>query len=243
MANRIAYHGIMGRCHLLLLGLLITVSLHAETLLINTYLKIESQSGIKKVIDSVDQTIQHDFLNQSVDLQRYTATYPLHVTLYLTEYSHKNLPKVIAEVKKLAKIIKPFTIESSALVLGNSHFLMLNVVLTPSLKAAHEATVNALLPYRDLNATIPVWAAQIPQKKKRFERYGSPNVFDEYHPHFSILYASSPSKSVENSLIHRVNAFNHDARIRADAKVTEIGVGLANQAGQIVKPLFHVGLK
>ena len=87
----------------------------------------------------------------------------------------------------------PVSIKTTKIFVTEGNYVMLDLDNNqingenPPLQQLSDAVALDLNLFRDTEAKIPDWAQSIPEKRKAFERYGSPNVFFEYNPHFSFM--------------------------------------------------------
>ncbi|MDF1797281.1 MAG: hypothetical protein P1U63_12165 [Coxiellaceae bacterium] len=116
------------------------------------------------------------------------------------------------------------------------------------LQAMSDQIAMLLSPIRNKHAPMPSWVRSMTEKKKAFDHYGSPNVFFEFSPHFSILAKNFTDRDSEKSFQQQLFRFvqSHQqayARKRVTAVATEIGVGVVNSFGQVTKVLTSFPLR
>ncbi|STX30108.1 putative phosphonate metabolism protein [Legionella beliardensis] len=250
MCNRIAYNGTATNhsINIYLNGLillLITTFTWANSntsTAINIYLKLAPTSKIQKYNTQFEQLLIYKKSLANYQLTPSSAKHPLHITLYLTQYPGKNKQLIIKRIKKLAKNYHPFSIAAQGLTTTPSRYVMLTVQPQKYLQQLSNAVVLAVNDLRDRAANIPAWAAHNPQKLKSFQTYGSPNVFADYTPHITFLaphvtYSAQEEQSIYQHLQHLVNEFNQRYPALVKARVSAIGIGLADNQGQITKEL------
>ena len=77
---------------------------------------------------------------------------------------------------------------------------------------------------RERNATVPTWVKNYPNKLTAFRRYGSPNVFQNFQPHLTLLAnEKSPQLAVINKQANPP---------KAQGQIIGVGIGISDQFGQ-----------
>jgi hypothetical protein len=111
------------------------------------------------------------------------------------------------------------------------------------LQQLSDEVIMKLSHLRDFNAPIPIWAESIPEKKKAFNFYGSPNVFFEFSPHFSLLAKNFSTLeeqiNFQKEMKQLVQEYNFKA-ISTEAAV--IGIGYSDDFGQVIEEIeqYHL---
>lgn len=176
----------------------------------------------------------------------YIDNHPLHVTLYMASYSKDQVPKVIKEAQTLAKKEKPVSLLTTQFI-PSGGYVMLSVTNDSQIQALSNKALMALAPLRDKKALLPTWAARDIGRRMIFNQYGSPAVLNYFNPHFSVFAADNLKEDDAEHLHQQLQqliakfAKNHQTQIRVSA--FEIGVGIANPQGQIVKELKTFSLE
>src|SRR5690606_6793935 len=118
----------------------------------------------------------------------------LHITLYLATYPEEHLPLIQKEVQKFANKGQSIPVKTTKIVVSAGNYIMLDLDNNneqdgriPQLQLLSDEVTLRLGNLRDFKAKIPDWAAALPEKKKAFIRYGSPNVFVDYNPQFALM--------------------------------------------------------
>ena len=78
---------------------------------------------------------------------------------------------------------------------------------------------------------MPGWMSGYPEKKRAFERYGSPNVFHNFDPHITLI-ANGDGMKIEQFLSLAVVPTQK-------FKVIGIGVSAVDEFGQFSTSLSH----
>ncbi|WP_174905294.1 hypothetical protein [Legionella gratiana] len=83
----------------------------------------------------------------------------------------------------------------------------------------------------------------MPEKRKAFLRYGSPNVFFEYSPHFTLMakHFRNPSqaKQFQNEMSQLIQSYNFP-KILTQSSV--IAMGYVDSFGQITQEIERIKL-
>lgn len=220
----------------------------AQAQFINVYVKYDDQV-IKSKIDHYNQFLEGKGFFNKYQLRPFLENYPLHTSLYISEYQPNNEQLLIERAKKLAAESSSFSIKTTDLIISSGNYVMLDVALpvkacgcNHSLQQLSDKAVLALYGLHDRTAPIPDWAKKIPSKLAAFKRYGSPNVFFEFSPHFTLMATNfntaeqstafqAEAKQLSDLFIKEQGAFNFSLTAVA------IGVGYVNEFGQITKEL------
>ena len=140
-------------------------------------------------VKNISQQLKAERLNSL-----YSQHYLPHITLYLTEYPQKSLALIESKVKQLATQFRPFTITLDKIERTKGDWLMLNVEDNRELQHLADSITVTLEPLRASNPSLPNWVSKYPEKLTSFKRYGSPNVFTQFQPHFTLLPKSDGEK-------------------------------------------------
>lgn len=161
----------------------------------------------------------------------YSQGYIPHITLYLSHYPANSLFNIQEKVKEITSSIPPFEVEINSVERTKGNWLMLNIQNNVRLQALSDELVFNLYPLTAKLDTPPKWLENYPKKLSYFEKYNSPNVFNEFSPHITLLAKSEPTKLKK---VYR--------EIKNDFKATKtmaVGIGIAKddengQAKQII---------
>lgn len=200
-------------------------------------MKLETPNAIQNLIEQFNHRLETTPQLQQYHLQPFLENHPLHITLYLTDYREENLPAIKKTIARLAKNIKPFLIQSDSIHLQNSAFVMLSLQNSPLLQQLSNKTVLSLYHLRDKHTAIPQWVKNNPDKQRAFTHYGSPNTFDEFSPHLSLLAPINPTPRLTALLSQFIDEFKRERSLKYQAKTVSIGLGIADNQGQITQEL------
>ena len=214
---------------------------------INVYVRLDDPV-LAKSVSEFNNELKRRGIFERYGFEPFLNRHPLHATLYLATYSKARAEEVVEVARRLACHSLPVRLEITGLSLTNTNFVMLNIdneamPQNPPLQQLSDMATLKLAGLRDYNAHIPDWVKSIPAKRKAFERYGSPNVFFEFNPHISLM--APVLKEGERS-----HAFRGEVQTVIDAwgfpyltlKPTVLGVGYADEQGQITKEIAHFEL-
>ncbi|WP_157070755.1 2'-5' RNA ligase family protein [Legionella steelei] len=228
----------------LLFGLIccfIANTVTAKSLSINVYLKLKPENHIKALIKELNQYLAQQGLFAAYQITPYLQQHPLHITLYLADYSPQKIPAILRTTKELAKQQKPILFSTAEFIPSRSGYVMLTVRHDKTIHELSNKTLNVLAHFRNPHASIPAWAAQDPERQALFRQYGSPSVLDYFNPHFSIFSAESLNTQQSTFLyqqLHKlIHQFSQSHQTQIEEHVDAIGVGIADTHGQIVKEL------
>lgn len=206
-------------------------------------------SELRPAIEKFNHFLQKKGVFTKYDVTPFLGRYPLHTTLYLTDFPQKNLKSVSQRVRQLANQTAPFTIRTAHLSIGNGNYVMLDVSSPSLLNRQHnqlqnlsDAVVEQLHDLRNKQARIPDWAKHDARKRQSFAHYGSPNVFSEFSPHFTLMAKQFPSKQINEEFNQTLRALITDYQKRYPnqhlwIQATGIGIGYVNQYGQITQEI------
>ena len=156
---------------------------------------------------------------------------PVHITLYLTDYPAGAEKQVLQIAEQVAANTKSFDAVADGLTVTAGNWVFVDVDRSPALQHLADVMTVAAEPLRDTSAEVPGWVRNYPNKLEAFERYGSPNVFQNFQPHFTLLASEKSPKLAGFAEEMQANPPH------ADGRFVGIGVGLADGLGQITKVL------
>jgi 2'-5' RNA ligase len=151
----------------------------------------------------------------------------IHATLYLTDYSDEALPDLKATVETIAAGWSAFPLTTRGIEVTPSNWVFVGIDKTDALQRLSDQVVLAASPLRDTSVAAPAWMKNFPDKLPTFERYGSPNVFAEFSPHFTLLAGEESPK------LGAFVEWAEEAKPTATGSVVGIGIGRADANGQI----------
>lgn len=167
----------------------------------------------------------------------YEKGFPVHVTLYLTQFDESAVPSILEKVEALTATQTSIPLTANGFTVTAGNWVFVDAEVSHELQRLADTVTLALEPMRDNKAPLPGWVNAYPVKKAAFERYGSPNVFQNFEPHMTLLAAeqSEALKAVAEKMKLKPPF--------AKGSVTAIGVGLADDKGQVSKVLKIYELK
>ena len=206
---------------------------YAKDKFVNVFVIVDNSANIQ--IQQVNELFKNNGIYNRYTISPFSDNHLVHMTMYLTYYDEKTIPKILEQVHLIAKNTHQFSAQTKELELKPSNFLMLNIVNSNQLQNLSNSTVLNLYSYRSKNIIIPEYAKHDPAKIKLFEKYGSPSVYNGFEPHFSIFYAKIP-KNQQNEFQNDVNQAISTVKLsQHDIKIIGLGVGIADVNGQITK--------
>lgn len=230
----------------LFLNLIFTHST-AYGLSINVYLKVSSHEKVGHLIDKFHSLAMQKKLYQQFSIEPYIKSHPLHITLYLSDYNEASVEQIVLQVKNIAQSHSPLILESEKFIVNAAGYMMLSVKSNTAIQNLSLITMQHLFHLRNLSAQIPSWASTNMQRQKIFKHYGSPNVLQFYQPHLSILNAAhlnaQEQLKLSQQLQETIEEFLKIESTNQRFNVQEIGIGIADQQGQIIRELASFSLK
>lgn len=188
----------------------------------------------------VSENIEMEFMKAArlLHKEHEVSSFPLddfeiHCTLYMTFYTPDMVEKILEKIEKYANENQAFNIRTSGLEITSSNWFFLNFHINEPLQKLSNDITKMLSPLRIVSDYVPAWAREYPNKIKMIQNFGSPNVFDEFNPHLTFLARGDEDKLTNFMNDHKDSSFAKDI----DGKVVAIGVGIADNNGQIKEPL------
>lgn len=225
----------------LLIGIGVLHTSFAASKSINVYLKLKPQNRIANLIRNFNQFLEEHQLFSTYQLTAFNKKYPLHATLYLTEYNPQKIPAIVQHVEGMAKYQRIIPIKSVDFTANNSGYVMLTIRPSNELRILSDVAVDTLAYMRNKKAKIPGWAAQDPARQELFKQFGSPNVRDYFNPHFSVFDPDHLSKKEQAELYQQlqklIGQFKATHSTQLEANANALAVGIANSQGQIIKEI------
>ncbi len=188
--------------------------------------------NIQNTVADVSSELKNDGMERFFE-----KGFPVHVTLYLTRFDEEKVPAILDEVQTLSATQPSIPLTANGFTVTAGNWVFVDAEVSHDLQRLADTVTLALEPMRDTTAPLPGWVKAYPVKKAAFERYGSPNVFQNFEPHMTLL-ASEQSEALK--------AVAEKMTLKppyAEGRVTAIGVGLADDKGQVSKVLKVYPLK
>ncbi len=155
--------------------------------------------------------------------------FPVHATLYLTNYPADAVEKIKQSVEQLADKWHRFPADVAGIDVTAGNWVFLEVTWNATLQRLADEATLALEPLRDHHITVPGWVKNYPEKLPAFQRYGSPNVFSQFQPHLTLLAAE------KNPKLKEFESAIKDKKFQANGEIVGIGIGVTNEWGQIAE--------
>lgn len=193
------------------------------------------------LIKDFNQLLKRKGVLSRYHIAPFLNSHPIHITLYLTSYKQQQISEIMKQTQMLAKQQKKIPLSTRQFIASDNGYVMLSVDNCEKLQQLSNKTLNVLARLRDKKALIPTWAARDKKRSETFNQWGSPSVLSYFHPHISIFDPEHLSQKqrirLHAKLQQLINQFSTDHQIKIDATAYTIGVGLADEQGQIVKEL------
>lgn len=196
---------------------------------------IKCSSNVDETITAFNDSLNSEGLIKKYGLKPFIENHPVHLTLYLTDYDITELEKIKDYVKSIAQNTKSFQIETTNFTLSSGNWILLGVKKNEQLQKLSDEVISKLNTLRYKKSEVPSWAMNIPAKKESFEKYGSPNAFSQFDPHFSVLAADIP-KEKQKAFTSDINLILGLSSIEPiTTEVESIGIGFTDNYGQVTK--------
>jgi hypothetical protein len=227
---------------------LIVVNTYAKS--INVYLQFEDPA-LSHSIQAFNDYLENNGIFSRYQLEPFLKHYPLHITLFLATYPETHIEAINQRIRALAQHWDPISINTTQLFVTAGNYVMLDVDnanlpdgQNPALQQLSDAITLKLTGLRDFNAKIPDWAESIPEKRKAFMRYGSPGVFVEYSPHFTLMTKNfndpAQAKQFQKEMNHLIKTWSFSSVSTTSAV---IAIGYVDEFGQITKEIARFSLR
>lgn len=211
---------------------------------INVYLRFDDPK-LYQAVEGFNAFLESKSVLTRYQIEPFLRKHPLHTTLYLASYPDVHLKEIKRRVKRIAKQWAPIQLKTGLLSITPGNFVMLDVDLTKyasgqnhSLQQLSDVMVSQLSNLRNFKALPPDWVQSFPGKKKAFLNYGSPNVFFEFTPHFSLMakyFADTEEQTrFQNELTELIKEYSMD-EINTESAL--IGIGYVDKFGQVTKEI------
>lgn len=161
----------------------------------------------------------------------YAKGLPVHVTLYLTSFPEGSEAAIKQAVEAIAARQQPFSVRANGFTVSAGNWAFIDVERSPQLQRLADEVTMAVSPLRNPHPTLPGWVKAYPNKRAAFERYGSPNVFQSFEPHLTLLAAE------QNPALKQVQQALAAKPPMAQGRIIGMGIGITDQFGQQKKVL------
>lgn len=216
---------------------------------INVYLRFDDPSLLQTVKQFNDYLESKSILSR-YQIEPFLGNHPMHISLYLTSYPEKNLVKLKQRVEAIARKWPAVGFKITNVFLTAGNYVMLDLDMAKQedgqnhlLQQLSDTVTARLTNLRDFNAKIPDWAESIPEKKKAFMRYGSPNVFFEFSPHFSLMAKNFRDPVEQRAFQKEMNQLIEEYDFpEMNTSSAVIGIGYVNSFGQVTEEIAAYSL-
>lgn len=161
--------------------------------------------------------------------------YQIHCTLYMTDYTPDKIDALKAALSSLAFRLGRIPITTTGLFRTDNGWLFLNIERNPALQALSDVVVKKLSPHRVPKSSAPDWVKDNPVKLENFMKYGSPNVFEGFEPHVTLLAKTDLDRLAE---VEKAAASQPELTKPVRGYVAGIGMAIADRAGQMKECLL-----
>ena len=183
-----------------------------------------------------NESLRRSF-NKTEQINFETTAIP-HITLYLTEFQEGVQDDIIQILENLIHK-SPIRISSNELII-NGAYAMYGIENTVALKSLSNSIVLALYKYREPGQLVPDWVYNLPEptRSKKIgyvQKYGSPNVFDEFDPHVTVGYDEIVPSDERRRVLEQYWGCLDDLTLN-------IGVGIVGSHGTVVEEVAKIPL-
>lgn len=151
---------------------------------------------------------------------------PVHITLYLTDFPASAKERITQIAQQFAQTHQAFPISAHGVTVTKGHWAFVDVDQNAALQRLADEITLAMEPLRSPNPEMPNWVKAFPNKQSAFERYGSPNVFQNFAPHLTLVGAE------KNPKLAKFAQAMEKTPPQAHGKIVGIGVGVTDKWGQ-----------
>lgn len=149
-----------------------------------------------------------------------------HITLYLTEFPEQALPSVQTKIQQIARQTSSLPLKANGISITKGNWAFIDIDWSKRLQKLADTVTLAVEDYRTPNPTLPNWVKGYPNKLAAFKRYGSPNVFQNFQPHMTLL----ANERNENLAVFRTKV--HKQIPKAEGHISGIGIAIVDSFGQ-----------
>ncbi|MBO1271715.1 2'-5' RNA ligase family protein [Shewanella sp. 4t3-1-2LB] len=151
---------------------------------------------------------------------------PVHITLYLTTFPDDSDAAIKQAVQQLSQQYQPIPLIAKGFTVTKGNWAFIDVERSRELQRLADKVTLALEPLRDPHPVLPEWVKAYPGKLAAFERYGSPNVFQNFEPHLTLLAAE------KNPQLVKFQQLMQQQIPRANGEIIGLGIGVTDEWGQ-----------
>eukprot|EP01122_Echinamoeba_exundans_P014530 TRINITY_DN6606_c0_g1_i1.p1 TRINITY_DN6606_c0_g1~~TRINITY_DN6606_c0_g1_i1.p1 ORF type:complete len:230 (+),score=13.38 TRINITY_DN6606_c0_g1_i1:52-741(+) len=171
---------------------------------INIHIRLSDEA--RQTVEALSARMRAALPNDEIDFQ--TQFIP-HVTLYLTDFQPTYIKEVILSSSSIVANYVPCLMTTSNWVVSGDYG-MWNVNTSSCLQQLSNQIVEATHQFITPNQTIPGWVLSLPEplrseKIALIQKYGSPNVFEQFQPHVTMLWDHQDTNVVsETEFMHQI---------------------------------------
>ncbi|QEY52858.1 2'-5' RNA ligase family protein [Legionella longbeachae] len=228
--------------------ILFLVTFYTYAQKVNVYLLFDAPNLSKSIEEFNIYLKKNKFLTR-YHIEPFLSHHPLHITLFLADYPEEHINELQKRVSKIARHWHPIQIKTTQLVVVGG-YVMLDVDNSnqangqnPELQRLSDQITMELTELRNFKAPTPGWTTSMPDKRKAFLRYGSPNVFFEYNPHFTLMakHFIDPiqAKQFQQEMSQLIQSYKFP-KILSQSSV--IAIGYVDSFGQITQEIQRIKL-
>lgn len=176
---------------------------------------------IKNLVEKTSNQLKQYDINSF-----YAQGFPVHITLYLTSFPQGSEEALKQAVQKIVAQHKSFALQAKGITVTKGNWAFIDVNNSTQLQRLADEVTLATETLRDPNPALPDWVKAYPNKLAAFERYGSPNVFQNFQPHLTLL------ASEKNPKLADFDQWMKQHPPTADGEIIGLGIGIADKLGQ-----------
>jgi len=215
--------------------------------LINVHLQLSPKNHeVTRLINEFNTFLEQKKLLSHYGIKPYYPHFPLHITLFMTDFPMTNSQLIKERTQKLTAPWQTIKLTAQDFVVSPKGYVMLRLKSNPTIEHFANDLVTTLAPLRAPNPSIPSWAKPDPKRVALCNQYGSPNVFSYFDPHLSIFSADhlhpKQQMTLYNELQQALKEFTHTHNTDVAVYGASIGIGLADESGQITQELWSFNL-
>lgn len=172
---------------------------------------------VNKTSDELQKLGMHSFFAQHI---------PVHATLYLTDFPPDAKALIKQRIEQIAQHYQAFAIEANGASITQGNWVFIDLDWNKTLQRLADDVTLSIEPLRITEPALPDWVKHYPTKLQAFKRYGSPNVFQNFEPHLTLLAAETDPKLADFAQ----HIQTHPPQ--ASGQIIGIGIAVVDQWGQ-----------
>ena len=230
---------------LLFIAPLLSIITHTNAIELDIHLKLESDTCLYKLAVDANQELHHYSSSEQMSFRR---TLP-HISLYLTNFEDESIAQLMDTLEQLDLVAPSVEMDG---VTVNGDYSMYSVQNNHSLLSLSNAIVEKLHRFIYPHQPVPSWVYDLPEpsRSRKIEyvnKYGSPNIFDEFEPHMTVGYdVNDDNEEQRRNILWNVlsndDDDNNDAMACKPESIGAIGIGVVGDWGTVVYDLAVIHL-